>query len=121
MTEPAAKLLLFLKRRPGMSHADFRTYYETRHVPLCLKYMGGALRYIRRYVESPDGNADALADTLGFDVITELWFDSAATARLVAGMMQSGTLPAEVIEDEEQLFDRPKTRLSLLCEAETTM
>jgi len=31
------KILLFMKRRPGMSVESFREYYEERHAPLCLQ------------------------------------------------------------------------------------
>jgi hypothetical protein len=45
------KILLFMKRRPGMSVEDFREYYETKHVPLAEKYSSGISRYVRRYVD----------------------------------------------------------------------
>jgi EthD domain len=48
-TEPAPvyKVLLFLKRRPGMSVEAFRDYYENTHSKLGEKYSRRLLRYIR--------------------------------------------------------------------------
>ena len=38
---PTYKILMFLKRRPGMSMEAFQDYYETHHAPLALKYGSG--------------------------------------------------------------------------------
>ena len=35
------KILLFMKRKPGMSVAAFRDYYENHHVPLAMANSGG--------------------------------------------------------------------------------
>ena len=45
------KILLFMKRRPGMTVEAFRDYYESSHAPLCEKYSAGMKRYIRRYLD----------------------------------------------------------------------
>ena len=115
MAAEAFRVLIFLKRRPGMSRQAFRDYYETSHSVLCLKYMTSARRYVRHYVEPvPEGETD-------FDVITELWFDDRATCEKVAGFASRGQLPAEVIADEEKLFDRKKTRYAIAVECETAL
>ena len=36
------KILLLMKRRPGMSVEDFRAYYEDRHAPFLLAYASPA-------------------------------------------------------------------------------
>jgi EthD domain len=45
------KILLFMKRRAGMSVEDFRDYYENHHVPLVTKGAPSLGRYVRRYIE----------------------------------------------------------------------
>lgn len=98
------RLMIFLKRTPGMSHAEFRASYEDHHVPLCMKYMRGARRYQRHYIEpAPDGSEGPC------DVITELWFDSAAIRDAVLAALRSDAMPADVIADEEKLFDRSRS------------
>jgi uncharacterized protein (TIGR02118 family) len=75
------KILLFMKRRPGMSVAGFQDYYENTHVPLCAKYISGICGYTRRYL-TPQPNPDTgETGELPFDVITELAFDDEATYR----------------------------------------
>jgi uncharacterized protein (TIGR02118 family) len=108
--------MIFLKRRPGMSHEAFRAYYEDHHVPLCMGYMGAARRYLRRYVEPAADGAEA-----PFDVITELWFDSARVRDAVIETMARDAMPAEVIADEEKLFDRSLTRAFAISDCETAL
>ena len=64
-----------MKRKPGMSVEEFRDYYENRHVPLCLKYVQGVSRYIRRYLDPQPHAESGTNEKLPYDVITELWFD----------------------------------------------
>jgi uncharacterized protein (TIGR02118 family) len=110
------KLLLFMKRKPGMSHEAFRDYYENRHVPLCMNYMAGAERYFRRYLEPVEGMPE-----MEFDVITELWFKDRVAIDMIIKTMKKDAMPADVIADEHNLFDRPKTRFHAIFEAETEL
>src|SRR5271167_2220033 len=104
MSEPAYKILLFMKRRPGMTPEAFRAYYEDRHAPLCLKYTSGVSRYIRRFL-TPHANPESGAtEELQFDVITELWFHDEAIFRGTVEYLRTAIMPDEIIEDERQLF-----------------
>ncbi len=115
------KILLFMKRRPGMSIAAFRDYYENRHVPLCMKYTQGVARYIRRYLD-PQANAElGRNDELPYDVVTELWFDDEATWKATVAYISTTVMPDEVVTDEANLFDRPTMRMATVVECETEM
>ncbi|MCX7285012.1 MAG: EthD domain-containing protein [Novosphingobium sp.] len=110
------KLMIFMKRRPGMSHAEFRSYYEDHHVPLCMPCMAGPRRYVRHFIEpGPDGQDGP------FDVITELWFDSARMRDAVLQGLRSDAMPADVIADEEKLFDRSAARAFAISDCETVL
>jgi uncharacterized protein (TIGR02118 family) len=115
------KILLFMKRRPGMSIEAFRDYYENRHVPLALKYSTAVSRYIRRYLE-PHGNPET-GDTseLAYDVITELWFDDEETWRGTVKYIETSIMPDDIVADELNLFDRPTMRMATVVEKETDM
>ena len=115
------KILIFLKRRPGMSREEFRDYYENRHVPLCMKYMNGARRYFRRYIDALPDPSTGKPVELAFDVITEVWFDDRAAFDTALKYAGSGILPQEVIDDEERVFDRPKSRFTWVTECETDL
>ena len=121
MTAPFYKILLFLKRRPGMSVEDFRRYYEEVHAPLCLKYMDGVSRYLRRFIDPLPNPETGEAGDLAYDVITELWFEDEATCRATAEYLSTSVMPEEVVADEKNLFDRPRTRIALVVENETDL
>ena len=73
------KILLFMKRRPGMTMDDFVDYYENRHVPLALKYASRMSGYTRRYLTPQPTPETGQTDELPYDVITELSFDDETT------------------------------------------
>jgi hypothetical protein len=114
--EATHKLLLFMKRKPGLSHAAFRDYYENRHMQLCMKYWQSGERYLRRYIEPVDGMPEP-----EFDVITELWFRDRAPVDAIIATLKKDAMPADVIADEMNLFDRSKTRFHAVSECETEL
>lgn len=114
------KILLFMKRRPGISVEAFREYYETRHAPLAEKYSSGVSRYIRRYIDpQPHPETGAWADAP--DVITELWFEDEKIYRGTLAYITSSLMPEEIIEDEKNLFDRSSFRIATVIECESEM
>lgn len=116
------KILLLMKRRPGMSVEAFRDYYENRHVLLALKYDGGAMtRYVRRYLE-PQPNAELGTNAeLPYDVVSELWFEDEAAFRATLHYMTTSVMPDDVVADEMNLFDRPTMRIATVIECETDL
>ena len=121
MATPIFKILMFLKRRPGMSLDAFRDYYEGVHSKLGEKYGVGLCKYVRRYVEPLPGSPPGRAHELDFDVVTETWFEDRSIFEKVAGFLSSGELPADVLADEERLFDRSKSRFVTVTECESNL
>jgi hypothetical protein len=119
MTATTYKILLFMKRKPGLSVEAFRDYYETRHAPLCEKYSSAVSRYIRRYTEPQPHPETGIWEDPPFDVITELWFDDEALFNGTLGYITTSLMPDEVIEDEKNLFDRTSFRIATVCELES--
>jgi uncharacterized protein (TIGR02118 family) len=118
MSEVTYKILLFMKRRPGMTVDAFRDYYENRHVPLCSKYVTNLKRYIRRYIEPQSHPETGPFDNPPFDVITELWFDDEALFKGTLNYITTTIMPDEVVADEKNLFDRTSFRIATLVERE---
>ena len=119
MAESKYKILLFLKRRPGMTMEAFQDYYENHHVPLCSKYTSGLGRYMRRFLTPQPNPETGAKGELQFDVITELWFDDEATYRSTLQYLSTSIMPDEVVEDEKRLFDRPTMRMATVVERES--
>lgn len=103
------KQIGLLSRRPDLSPAEFRAYYESQHRLIGEKYLTGyASHYMRRY---PEKDAD-----VDFDVILEIWYPDLATYQAARASLATPAAVAEIIQDEEQLFDRAKHRFFLVDE-----
>lgn len=116
MDKKLFKILLFMKRRPGMSMDEFMQYYEEKHVPLALKYSGSMKSYTRRFVFPQTHVETGPCSELEFDVITELGYDDETAFKSTLEYLSTTHLPEEVIADEEQLFDRSSFRMATCVE-----
>ena len=121
MSENNYKILLFMKRRPGMTLEAFRDYYENHHAPLCAKYASGVSRYVRRFLTPHPNPETGESGELPYDVITELWFEDEATFRGTVQYLSTSIMPDEVVEDEKRLFDRSKLRMATVVECESAL
>jgi EthD domain len=103
----AVTLITLLKRRRGMSKADFIAYYEAHHRNIGEKVLGGyATRYVRRHLHPTDG-VDHHEDA---DVVLEIEFPDQATADACFAAMAEPAIASEIAEDEARLFDRDRIR-----------
>jgi hypothetical protein len=116
MANDSYKILLFMKRRSGMSVEAFQDYYENHHAPLCVTYASGMKRYERRFLTPHPNPETGATEELAFDVITELWFDDEAIFRSTVAYLSTSKMPDAVVEDEKRLFDRSKTRMATVVE-----
>lgn len=120
--EPAdgmVKMVFMLKRREGMSRADFIKYYESHHARLGEKYVPNALRYVRRFLDPVPGPWSKPADE--FDVMTELWFANKQEADRAMAHLSEPTIHEEIAVDEARLFDRSRSQVYLITEHESVM
>jgi hypothetical protein len=110
------KVLLLLKRHPSLSMAEFIERYESMHVPAVLKNATKLRRYERHYLHP--GRHVVFGDGVAepeYDVLTELWYDDmGAFVEQQAWLRDHPDRVAAVIEDEETLFDRTKSRLAFV-------
>lgn len=116
------KIIIGLKRRPGMSVEEFRDYYENVHIRVASKYLQpGMVHYARRYLDAlPHLDTHEIHEP-EFDVITELWYADDKAASGLIWMLSEGRLPTDVFEDEHNVFDRPKTRYFMTTERVTDL
>ena len=115
------KILLFMKRRPGMSVEAFRDYYENSHAPLCAKYSSGMDRYIRRYIDPQPHPETGAFDDPPFDVITELWFENEKVFKATLRYITTTVMSDEIVADEKNLFDRASFRIATVVERESDL
>ena len=121
MAETTYKILLFMKRRPGMTLEAFKDYYETHHAPLCEKYARGISRYMRRYLTAHRNPETGATEELAYDVITELWFEDKALFDGTLKYITTTIMPDDIVADEKNFFDRSSFRIATVTECETDM
>ena len=113
------KLVFTLRRRDGMTRAEFQRYWREQHAPL-VKRNAEALR-IRRYVQTHARETEldgVIAAPRGsqpsfYDGVAELWWDSFED--IVAAMSSEAgqVAAAELLEDESRFIDLPRSPLWL--------
>jgi hypothetical protein len=115
------KVVTTLKKRPGLTTEEFRTYYEDHHRVIGEKYLNGfAARYVRRYLDALPDHEGTLASP-EFDVLLEIWFNDKASFEACSQRLNEPDIAREIIFDEEKLFDRSQKRSYLLEEYESQL
>ena len=91
------KSIALIRRKPGLTHEEFRCHYEEVHAPLALTCLPGLRKYVRNYVVGEVFGAPA-----DFDVVSEFWYESADDIKASLAFYHS---PAgQVLRDDELLF-----------------
>lgn len=117
----AYRILLFMKRKPGMSMEDFKDYYENHHVPLCAPYMKGIDGYRRNYLVPQPHAESGTCEELPYDVITEMFFEDEETYKATVEYLATTVMADEIVEDESKFFHRPTMRMATVEECESDM
>ena len=115
------KVVTLLTRKPGMSREAFIEHYETHHRKIGEKYLSGfAVKYQRRYLQSA-GFRGQEAAMPPFDVLMEIWYPDQDTLDAALAVLSTDEAQAEIIADEERLFDRDLIRSYTVEEYESEM
>lgn len=115
------KLVMPMKRRPGMSIEEFREYYESKHRLIGEKYLKGYVtKYLRRFT-NPLTDRDGQMRDPEYDVILEIWYPDEETFKACGQHLSQPEIAQEIREDEEKLFDMRYMRSYLVDECESDM
>lgn len=115
------KLVFLLKRRADLTRDAFIERYESRHARLGEKHVPGASRYVRRYLMPVPELFTGATREPDHDVITELWFDDHDHYQEAMRHLSEPDVVAEIVADEETIFDRTAHRVFLVEEHESSM
>ncbi len=96
------KVVMMVWRLPTLTFDEFRTHYETIHVPMALAKFTYLRRYVRNYLPADDPQSEPPCDC-----ITELWFDDLESLRAQAAASRGDV---ELEADELTFMDRARTR-----------
>lgn len=122
-----AKLIFFLKRKPGITPQEFRDHYEQSHSRFAQKYIGHLLTgYVRNYPtfaaldpsNVPEGNEPAPYD-VGYDAITEMRVKDMAAVEEIGRIFNDPAIQPILKEDERKFLDDSKT-VMIICDEQDT-
>jgi hypothetical protein len=114
------KILVFLKRRPGLSMQEFVAYYESNHAKLGEQFMrGNSTRYQRRYLYPIGHPVDGGTNESEYDAVTEMWFKDEDQWKATAGLISKPGAAEAVVEDEKRFMDRSRMRMFAVEEFES--
>jgi len=120
------KLLLVGRRKPGMSFDDFKTYLETKHVPLLRELAGDTFptQHRRLYTDheataglaviSPDLNLP------NHDVIAELTFRDMDHFMKYGRIRSEPAMKKRLMEDEAQFSDVTNFSINIVTDVAET-
>ena len=94
------KMIITIKRRADLSHAEFVRYQREVHRPLLMS-IPEAARYIRRFVVSYPVPAPGYSGP-DYDAVVEAWFD---TVDDMNALYFSDNFTAKVAPDHENFMD----------------
>lgn len=104
------KILVFNKRKDGVSLEDYRHYYETAHAPLARSLFPTVGTYRRNYVDlaltaQADGRPGVSTAAPGFDSVSEVFFDSWSDFETFRDRSAQPDVRAKVLADEQMFLD----------------
>ena len=105
------KVMLFVKRKPGLTPEQFRARYEGGHVPLVPHEMKHLRQYRRNYVTHTPGQPE-----LDYDVVIEFWVDDKAAWKATAAYASDPVTGRTLAEDAEAFMDRSTMRFVMVDE-----
>lgn len=119
----AYRLLLFLYRKDGITHAEFRDHYEYIHIPLTRELTGSLFPSLhsRRYIErSPDGEPNVLVGNKSgdeCDAVVEVAFRDEEAAQAFFAATNNGEIEERLRKDIAQFLNRERMRVVKIGES----
>jgi uncharacterized protein (TIGR02118 family) len=107
----SVKLILFVRRRADLTHAQFKARYESGHAPLARRSLPLLRRYVRNFLSTLPGHPEP-----EYDCVTEFWFDSMADME-ATGLWAASDEGQVLAIDEAEFMDRASMRTFIAEEA----
>ena len=117
------KLVMCLRRRDGMTRAEFLDYWENRHAPFFME--NAATMRAKKYVQSQtldsplnDGFRESRGMEPEFDGVAEVWFESEQDLMAAMGTAECQQLGPALAEDEGNFIDHARSAAFIVREKE---
>lgn len=114
------KMVVMMRRKPGMSREAFIDYYENHHAPLA-SHLPQIAGYKRNYVipGAAPKRIPEIADRPNIDVMSHFWFRTPADFDAFRAQLGDPKLARMMAEDEAKVFDRTSFQMFMVEECVT--
>ena len=115
------KVLGLLKRKPGVSEAEFHRHWREGHGDLTMR-IPGMKECVRKYVQTHriknplPGLERYTHSAMDYDGVVEMWFDSFEDLRKFYAILSDPTACKELREDEDTFIDGKSTVSLMVAE-----
>jgi hypothetical protein len=113
------KVISLLTAKAGMPRQEYIDYYENHHSKLIWSLFPWMVEYRRNHIDLDGALIFPNARAPGFSTVTEQWFKNRQDYEHMLHAAGTTDAGARVGADEENCFDRSKTRFFTVEEAET--
>lgn len=121
------KVLHFIRRKPHLTHAQFRDHFEKSHAAMAIKFCGHLFTaYQRNYFDTVYTGGDSRQENSGYgekpagwDLISEWILPNEAALHEIYRIMQSPGIDELFHADEDRFIDRTAT-MTIHCEVRDT-
>lgn len=121
------KVLHFIKRKPHLTHEEFRDHFERSHAAMALKFCGHLFTaYQRNYTKTVFTGGDSRDPGSGYavrewewDLVSEWILPDEAALQEIYRIMQSPGIDKLFHADEDRFIDRTAT-VTAHCEVRDT-
>lgn len=111
------RIMFLLKRKPHLTHAQFRAHFERSHAAMAQKYCGHLFsQYQRHYFDTVWAGGDSRQDNSGFgprpagwDLLSVWTLPSEQNYQEVIRIMESPGVKHLFEQDEDRFIDREAT------------
>jgi len=112
--------MVLIKKKEGISAEQFRSHYESVHVPLVLSITNRFSKYVRNYVDEQSSSLHPVGAEATIDVITECSF---ASQESFDGFRKDLRLEREgqgrISADELNFMERESIQMFVVRESDT--
>lgn len=115
------KVVILIKKKPGLSREEFIEYYERSHVVLAKRLLGHLMtRYVRNYPQAlMNYHPEDYDIAESYDAVTEISLRDEAALVEMNRICNVPKNAAAIMEDEEVFQDRVETRLLIVDSVDT--
>ena len=121
------KVIHLIKRKPHLTHEQFRDHFERSHAAMALHFCGHLFtEYRRDYVNVVYGGGDARVEGSGYgpmewewDLLSEWIVPDEAAFQKIIEIMETPGIKRLFQEDEDRFIDR-KMNVMMPCEVRDT-